>query len=554
MSINDVKQIEKNVKYTTLLDMKTFFRKLIDNNNNNALDYDSYFSMINKIDNIILLIDHDFINNFELLKKKYFGIYEIKVIIVDFSVYIAIFKNIQSINLIEKDQDTYTVKIVNNKIIPGFKENEYQFYLDNNLITYFKKLQIFITNINKKINDEIIIYFPDNMTFQYIIKYIYVEKNKNDEFIIINDKNKLLQYYYSIEEVIKIYNYKNNLYFLPIEFKDDTFSRIIEYFSYKSIEFKKKDSIFSYFDYDLCQIKNEKNDYFLILIHNKHNYSPAYVKLKVITDKAKVGEIIYEAKFNRKYNIQDCRMVIDVNFPNEKILFFISNIFFMDNFSAKKEILLLGDDIWQLKFYLTKIFKDGLLSITHVTSKYNINLGQSLGFIKTIFKGSDIMEFLNKYSNKIKQLNKQLENEMIKEDIVEYFELFKDSDKKYDIIFIDENFVNIENSLTMPSFIIFKEKIDLLEKMINENGIISFNLIGKSKKYYDQVKNIIKNNFIILKDEKEYCNGYFILAKNQNIIKNAKKNMDKNLFNSEINLNVREFIEKFLSKNKEIAL
>ena len=89
--------------------------------------------------------------------------------------------------------------------------------------------------------------------------------------------------------------------------------------------------------------------------------------------------------------------------------------------------------------------------------------------------------------------------------------------KKYNIIFINENFVNIIDSLTMPSFNIFKE-MHLFESMLKKEGIICFNLIGKNKIYYEQVKEIIGTNFKILKDEKHYCNGYFILTKNPNII------------------------------------
>lgn len=92
----------------------------------------------------------------------------------------------------------------------------------------------------------------------------------------------------------------------------------------------------------------------------------------------------------------------------------------------------------------------------------------------------------------------------------------------------------------------------LFEQMINDKGIICFNLIGKSKIYYDQVKKIIGENFYVLKDEKNYCNGYFILTKNLDIFKNAEKNQQKTLFNSVINIDVKGFIKNFISKNNEI--
>lgn len=117
--------------------------------------------------------------------------YKIKVIIVDLSVYIAILENIKNTHLIKEDENISTVKIKDNNILPGFEKGEYKFHLDNNLVTYFKKLKKFKTNFNKKINDEILIYFPDNMTFQYLIKYIYIEKNKNDDLIIFNDESNL---------------------------------------------------------------------------------------------------------------------------------------------------------------------------------------------------------------------------------------------------------------------------------------------------------------------------------------------------------------------------
>lgn len=399
------------------------------------------------------------------------------------------------------------------------------------------------------------------MTFQYLIKYIYIEKNKNDDFIIINDKNNLNNLnilsinVYSIEEIINSYNFKNNLYFIPIEFNDNTFSKIKEYFPcIKTDELKCQNELFGFDDYRIDKIINNKKDYFLKLLNIKQNYSPLYIKLKTIYNNEKIGNLIYEVNADIKLNKPNYRMTIDINFPNEKILFFISNVFFMENFTTKKEILLLGDEIWQLKFYLTQIFKGDLLSITHVTSKYNLGVGQKLGFIKTIFRGTKILEFLRKYKGEHEKLLEKFKNEMIKEDLLKYFDLFKSPDKKhkkYDIVFIDENFVDIEKSLTKPSFNIFKEKIGLFENMINEKGIIAFNLIGKSKKYYELVKTIIKNdNFIILKDEKEYCNGYFIITKNPNVINYARKNKKEKIFKSEINLNVEEFIDNFLSKNK----
>ena len=73
MQINDASQMTEGYHGKTILDIKTFFRKLIDNNSNsnsNIIDYNSYFSMINDCKTIILLIDHDFINNFEYLKKN----------------------------------------------------------------------------------------------------------------------------------------------------------------------------------------------------------------------------------------------------------------------------------------------------------------------------------------------------------------------------------------------------------------------------------------------------------------------------------------------------
>ena len=151
------------------MDTKTFFKKFIDNNNDNFIDYNSYFSMIKDFDRIILIVDHDFLNNYEIM-KKYYNRYEIKVIIVDLSAYIEILKD--SNLFIE---GTCTVKIKNN-ILPGFKEGEYEFYLDKDLVSYFKKLTIFKTNMTKKINDEILVYFPDNKTFQYNKIFLYRKK------------------------------------------------------------------------------------------------------------------------------------------------------------------------------------------------------------------------------------------------------------------------------------------------------------------------------------------------------------------------------------------
>ncbi len=61
-------------------------------------------------------------------------------------------------------------------------------------------------------------------------------------------------------------------------------------------------------------------------------------------------------------------MAIDLNCQSEKILFFISNIFYIKDLFEKREILLLGDEINQIKFYLIKIFKNEL-SFTHVTDQ-----------------------------------------------------------------------------------------------------------------------------------------------------------------------------------------
>ena len=161
------------------------------------------------------------------------------------------------------------------------------------------------------------------------------------------------------------------------------------------------------------------------LLHIKQNYSPLYIKLKTISSIAKIGDLIYEVNVGTKQTRSNFRKVIDINFPNEKILFFTSNVFFMENFTTKKEILLLGDEICQLKFYLTQIFKDELLSITHVTSKYKLGIGQSLGFVKTIYKGTNILEFVTKNKDKPKELLKKLKKEIIEIDLLRYLDLFE---------------------------------------------------------------------------------------------------------------------------------
>ena len=64
-SIDNINEILVNNNDGTILDIKTFSRKLIkNNNNNNFIDYQFYFSKINSFKNIILLIDHDFIINY----------------------------------------------------------------------------------------------------------------------------------------------------------------------------------------------------------------------------------------------------------------------------------------------------------------------------------------------------------------------------------------------------------------------------------------------------------------------------------------------------------
>ena len=550
MSIDNVNIMQFNKNHETIIDIKTFSRKLIENNNNDLFDYNSYFSKINSFKNIILLVDHDFIVKFEFLKKKYFDKFEIKIIIADLSFYIVILKSPK----IKMDKDTCSVKIIN-KIIPGFLKGEYEFYLDNNLISYFKKLNQFNNNITNKINDEILIYFPDNMSFQYIIKYIYIEKNKNEGFKIINAENNLLNYSCSIEDAIQKYDYKNNFYFIPIQFHDNTFEKILEYFSYilsiqiEHLKYSDLDLVISCDNNYLYQIETPKRDYFLKLIDVEQNYSPAYVKLKAITQNAGIGDSIIEAKTLKKFGRDNIRMTINLNFPSEKILFFISNIFYMKNFSEKKDILLLGDEIGQIKFYLTKIFKIEL-SFTHITDRPNFNFGQCFGFIEQLFKGKSTIKYMDKIKDELDNFNNELQKEIKKINILNFIESYKDLDKKYDIIFIDENFININDSLTMPSLNIFKDKMHIFEKMIKKEGIICFNLIGKRKIYYEQVKEIISKNFSILKDEKDYFNGYFILTKNPNIVNYAEEEKRNKLFKSEIDIDIGNYIKNFLSKNK----
>ena len=547
-SIDNINQIIDNNNYKTILDIKTFPKKFIDNNNENIIDFNHYFSKIKAFDNIILIIDQDFINNFEFLKKN-FDKYEIKIVIVNLSFYIAILKNS---NLVKKE--TYTVKIENN-ILPGFKEGEYKFYLDKDLISYFKKLNSFKTNMINKINDEILIYFPDNKAFQFIIKYIYIKTNKNPECIVIKDNNNLLNYSYSIEDIINKYGYQNNLYFLPIEFHDNKLSDILNYFSYNQIvDLNYVNEVLSLENKILYEIINDKNDNYLKLIDEKQNYSLAFAKLKLILKKVNIGDVVNEAKLKKKFIKPNYRFVINPNFPSEKILFFISNIFYMKNLSKEKKILLLGDELCQIKFYLTEIFKNYLLNITHVTNQLNINFGQCFGFIRKINKGNNLLKYLEKSKiDKSNDLINEIENEIINKNILEFIESYKNlNENKYDMVCIDENFVDIQKSLTIPSFGIFSEKIILLEKMINENGIICFNLIGKNKIFYDKIKDIINENFIVLKDEKKYCNGYFILTKNSKIIEDVKENLKNNLFNSGINLDVEGFINNFISKNNYI--
>ena len=549
-AINDINEIESNKNYETILDIKTFSRKLIKNNNSNFTSYETYFSKINSFKNIILLIDHDFIGNFESLKKKYMDKFEIKIIIADLSFYIAILKASES----KVDKDTCSVKIIK-KIIPGILEGEYEFYLDKNLVSYFKKLDQFNYNITNKINDEILIYFPENMSFQYIIKYIYIEKNKNEGFKIINAENNLLNYSCSIEDAIQKYDYKNNFYFIPIQFHDNTFEKILEYFSYilsiqiEHLKYSDLDLVISCDNNYLYQIETPKRDYFLKLIDVEQNYSPAYVKLKAITQNAGIGDSIIEAKTLKKFGRDNIRMTINLNFPSEKILFFISNIFYMKNFSEKKDILLLGDEIGQIKFYLTKIFKIEL-SFTHITDRPNFNFGQCFGFIEQLFKGKSTIKYMDKKKDELYNFNNELQKEIKKINILNFIESYKDLDKKYDIIFIDENFININDSLTMPSLNIFKDKMHIFEKMIKKEGIICFNLIGKRKIYYEQVKEIISKNFSILKDEKDYFNGYFILTKNPNIVNYAEEEKRNKLFKSEIDIDIGNYIKNFLSKNK----
>ena len=476
--------------------------------------------------------------------------FEIKIIIADLSFYIAILKASKS----KVDKDTCSVKIIK-KIIPGFLEGEYEFYLDKNLVSYFKKLNQFNYNITNKINDEILIYFPDNMSFQYIIKYIYIEKNKNEGFKIINAENNLLNYSCSIEDAIQKYDYKNNFYFIPIQFHDNTFEKILEYFSYilsiqiEHLKYSDLDLVISCDNNYLYQIETPKRDYFLKLIDIKQNYSPAYVKLKAITQNARIGDSIIEAKTLKKFGRENFRMTINLNFPSEKILFFISNIFYMKNFSEIKDILLLGDEMSQIKFYLTKIFKIEL-SFTHITDRPNYNFGQCFGFIEQLFKGKSTLKFIDKKKEELNNFNNELQKEIKKINILKFIESYKDLDKKYDIILIDENFININDSLTMPSLNIFKDKMHIFEKMIKKDGIICFNLIGKSKIYYEQVKEIISKNFSILKDEKDYFNGYFILTKNPNIVNYAQEEKSNKLFKSEIDIDIGNYIKNFLSKNK----
>ena len=302
-------------------------------------------------------------------------------------------------------------------------------------------------------------------------------------------------------------------------------------------------------NYNLYQIKTSKNDYFLKLVDIEQNYIPAYVKLKAIPRNARLGDSIIQCKTSKKFETNNFIMTINLNFPSEKILFFISNIFYMKNFSGKNEILLLGDEMSQIKFYLTKIFKIEL-SFTHITDQPNNNLGQCFGFIEQLYKGKSTINFLEKNKKQLANFNKKLEKEIKKINILKFIKSCNDSNKQYDIIFIDENFIDIKKSLTMPSLDIFKDKMHIFKKMIKEEGIICFNLIGKSKIYYEQVKKIISKNFIILKDEKDYFDGYFILTKTPNIVNYAKEEKKKELFKSEINIDIVKYIKNFLCKNK----
>ena len=319
---------------------------------------------------------------------------------------------------------------------------------------------------------------------------------------------------------------------------------LTEYLKYSNL-----DLVISCDNNYLYQIETPKRDYFLKLIDTVQNYSPAYVKLKAITQSVRIGDIINESKTVKEFGRKNIRMIINLNFPSEKILFFISNIFYMKNFSEKKEILLLGDEMSQIKFYLTKIFKIEL-SFTHITDQSNSNFGQCFGFTEQMFKGISTSKFIDKNKEKFKNFNNELQKKIKNVNILKFIESYKDSDKKYDIIFIDENFINIKDSLTMPSLNIFKDKMHIFEKMVKKEGIICFNLIGKSKIYYEQVKEIISKNFSILKDEKDYFNGYFILTKNPNIVNYAEEEKRNKLFNSEIDIDIGNYIKDFLSKNK----
>ena len=554
-------EINKNIindnKYKTILDTKTFFNNLIDEdkNDNDYIKYNNnydYFLNLSHFNFIILFIDHVFLSYLTDLKKKYFNKYDMKVVIINLSLYLLILEKIKE----PKNKETCLVKLINH-IIPGFKEGEYEFYLDNDLITYFKKLEIFQNNIKKNHNGELVIYCPNNKSFQYLVKYIYLEKKKNQELAIYIVRNNLSFYPKTIENAIEEkYDYSNNLIFYPTQFNHNasSFLNIANFFDNKNpiiLDYSEKDIINIYDNdgYKIIGIITANKDYFVEFINEKQNYLISCTKVKFVSKNIHIGDVINEIKINLQLTKTNYRPCVELNYISDKIKFFISTIFYMKNFDNQIKILLLGDEYSQIKYYLSEIFISPLLEITHVHNHFDKSrqYGQALGFIKKIYKGKKILELQKKYIEISKQFDSNLKNEIVNNSIIEYIELIKNKNISFDIILIDEQVINIEKSLTLPSFEIFKNEIDFLKRKLNENGILCFNLIGYNKFYYDEVKKIIEKNFFILKDESEFCSGYFILTKNETITEYAKNS--RKLFRDNIGINIKKYIESFLSKN-----
>ena len=530
-TIDNLFCINENDNYSTLLDTKNFI-----NNFSYSDPISNYFNKLKNIEKIVLLIETDFVTYFIKNESKFLN-YNITGYSNNFNYFLLVFDS----NIKEKQKKNNNIKITLKEfLIPSFGlNNEYIF--NHYFLSYFKRVNDFINNMKSKKSDDIMIYSQNSDTFEFMVKYIYINNNdKKDQIFIYLVENWLFFENNTIEDYIKKNSNSDNIIIIKNKFNQNFDLKTIK--KYFEILFNKEAQIlelninekikerFGMGDYILTDYTINNNEY-IQLKDNKNNNIILTVKSKVIPKSKNKDD--YQIKFGgTNKNFIKC---IDINYTEEKLNLFLSTVLFTEE--GKKEVLLLGDEFHYIKYFLSRYFITDLLDIYHIVENKKdwSGISEMLGLRKTKLYLS-----LNPLKHKEKE---EPDNHFITKKPYEYLAEMKEG--QFDIIIIDDN---LKKYNSIPSFDYFENNINVLEKALKINGIISFNLYFKNQLVFDKLMKLFEEKFIIIKRKGIDCNWLFILVKKEkNNLSSIKGRIAKNISNKIIKNTIQSDIYRFAS-------